>query len=244
VPVLAHLRATFPEAVPVGTYLDRVATALDPYEFRPEATFAAVSICRDELTQHLIEQVAERWHRPFSLGGLGGLPSLGRTGWQACLSHVPDTSGRGHLLVFGMPHIGLDRDGGVGQSLRRHQDLPTATCGALVSLLEVVKRGEQDTLPSGLDDHEAQRLLRFVQDETGAVPLDIVELTHRAALAVDAEIWAELAALGAHEEMDLAVFTGVQIHVPERSDHVWPTGAAVMRGDGVRRPLDLTQDLC
>ena len=42
------------------------------------------------------------------LGGLGGLPSLGRTGWRACLSHVPDTAGRGHLLVFGMPLIGMD----------------------------------------------------------------------------------------------------------------------------------------
>ena len=237
VPVLSRLRSTFPDALPVGTYLDRVATALDPYDFRPEGTFAAVSICRDELTQHMIDQVAERWHRPFSLGGLGGLPSLGRTGWRACLSHVPDTTGRGHLLVFGMPHIGMDREGGVGQSLRRHQDHPTATCGALVSLLEVVKRGEEDTLPSGLDDHEAQRLLRFVQDETGAMPLEIIELTHRAALAVEAEMWTELDSLEAWKDMDVAVFTGVQIHVPERSDHIWPTGASIKGADGERRTL-------
>ena len=237
--VLQRLRTTFPDAVPVGTYLDRVATALDPFDFRPDATFAAVSICRDELTQHLIEQVAERWHRPFSLGGLGAMPSLGRTGWRACLSHVPDTDGRGHMLVFGMPHVGIDRDGNVGQSLRRHQGHPTATCGAMVSLLEMVRSGQADSLPPGLDDHEAQRLLRFVQDETGAVPMELVELTHRAALAVEQEMWAELDALEAWRDMDVAVFGGVQIHVPERSDHIWSTGASIKGADGVRVPLEL-----
>lgn len=237
--VLSTLRNRFPDAIPLGTYLDRVATALDPFDFRPDGTFAAVSICRDEMTQHLIDEVADRWHRPFAVGGLGAMPSLGRTGWHACLSHVPDTDGRGHLLVIGMPHVGIDRDGNVGQTLRRNQGRPTATCGAVVSLLEVVRSGSVDSLPPGLDDHEAQRLLRFVQDETGAVPMELIELTHRAAVAVEEEIWAELDALEAWKDMDVAVFCGVQIHVPERSDHVWPTGASVKGAEGVRTPLDL-----
>lgn len=239
VPILSRLRAQFPDAVPIGTYLDRVATALDPFEFRPDDTFAAVSICRDELTQHLIEEVAQRWHRPFALGGLGGLPSLGRTGWQACLSHVPDADGRGHLLVFGMPHIGMDPDGGFGQSLRRQQDRPTATCGAINALVDTVKRGTVDSLPAGLDDHEAQRLLRFADGGSGAVPLEVVELTHRVADAIETEMWTELDALEAWRDMDVAVFCGVQIHVPERSDHVLATGASVQLADGERRQLDL-----
>ena len=236
-PVLSLLQSQFPDAMPVGTYLDSVATSLDPFDFHPDATFAAVSICRDELTQQLIELVAQRWHRPFALGGLGGLPSLGRTGWRACLSHVPDTAGRGHLLVFGMPHIGMDASGTVGQSARRNQNRPTSTCGAIVSLLDLVRRGEADSLPPGLDDHEAQRLLRFVQDETGSMPMEVIELTHRTALAVEEEIWAELDALDAFHDMDVAVFCGVQIHVPERSDHIWSTGASVKGADGVRHTL-------
>jgi len=236
-PVLSLLKAQFPDAMPVGTYLDRVATVLDPYDFRPDATFAAVSICRDELTQQLIELVAQRWHRPFALGGLGGLPSLGRTGWRACLSHVPDTTDRGRLLVFGMPHVGMDTSGAVGQSARRNQEHPTSTCGAIVSLLDLVRRGEADSLPPGLDDHEAQRLLRFVQDETGSMPMEVIELTRRTAHAVEEEIWAELDALEAFRDMDVAVFCGVQIHVPERSDHISSTGASVKGADGVRHRL-------
>lgn len=240
VPILSRLRSQLPDAVPVGTYLDRVATALDPFDFHPDDTFAAVSICRDELTQNLIEEVADRWHRPFALGGLGGLPSLGRTGWQACLSHVPDTAGRGHLLVFGMAHLGMDHDGEFGQSHRRHQHRPTATCGAIGSLLDMVKRGDDDPeLPPGLDDHEAARLLRFVRDETGTVPMELIELTHRTALAVDGEIWAEVDALQAWKDMDVAVFSGVQVHVPERSDHVWPIASSVKRSDGVRSALEI-----
>ncbi len=238
VPILARLRSQLPDATPVGTYLDRVATALDPFDFHPDDTFAAVSICRDELTQNLIEEVADRWHRPFALGGLGGLPSLGRTGWQACLSHVPDTAGRGHLLVFGMPHLGMDLDGEFGQSHRRQQNQPTATCGALGSLLQMIKRGDDDPeLPPGLDDYEATRLLRFVRDETGSVPMELIELTHRTALAIEEEIWAELDALEAWRTMDVGVFCGVQVHIPERSDHIWPTGASIKGADGARRPI-------
>ncbi|MFN7970047.1 MAG: hypothetical protein U0P47_12005 [Acidimicrobiales bacterium] len=238
-PIVARLRSQFPDATPVGTYLDRVAAALDPFDFRPDGTFAAVSICRDELTQQLIEQVAQRWHRPFALGGLGGLPSLGRTGWQACLSHVPDADGRGHLLVFGLPHIGMDPAGELGQSLRRHQDRPTSTCGAINALLDVLKNGPAESLPPGLDDHEAQRLLRFAEQGSGTVPLEIVELTLRVAAAIEDEMWTELDALEAWRTMDVAVFCGLQIHVPERSDHVLSTGASVKGADGVRRPLVL-----
>ncbi len=132
--MLDTLRNRFPDAVPVGTYLDRVATALDPFDFRPDATFAAVSICRDELTQQLIEQVAQRWHRPFAVGGLGAMPSLGRTGWRAALSHVPDDS-RGRLIVFGFPHIGIDPEGHLGESLHR--------AGEVAYPLPVLHRGER-----------------------------------------------------------------------------------------------------
>ena len=71
------------------------------------------------------------------------------------------------------------------------------------------------------------------------VPMELVELTHRAALAVEQEMWAELDALEAWRDMDVAVFGGVQIHVPERSDHIWSTGASIKGADGVRVPLQL-----
>jgi hypothetical protein len=238
VPFRRTLALEFPEAVPVGSYLDRVEAALGPHDFALERTFAAVSVCRDELAELFTEQVAERWNRPFTLGGLGALPSLGRTGWQAALTHVPHEGGRGHLLVFGLPHLGIDPDGTLGQSLRRHQNRPTPTCGAMVSLLRSVQDGAPP-LPPGLDDHEADRLHRMVDAEASELPRDLVELTRIAVRAVEAEMWAELQALAAWKEMDVAVFCGIQIHLPDRPDHIWPFSAAIQGADGVRRPLDL-----
>ena len=222
----------------VAKFLDRVAEVTAPFDFRPEQSFAAVSLCRDELTQHFADEVAERWNRPFALGGLGALPSLGHTGWQACLSHVPDAHGRGHLVVFGLPHIGIDPEGHLGQSLRPHQDRPTPTCGAMVALLRSVQEGEQP-VPAGLDDHEAHRLRRLVDREAGPLPEDLLELTKRAALAVENEMWAELQALRAHQDMDIVVFCGIQVHVPGMVDHVSPSSASFQGIDGVRRPLDV-----
>jgi hypothetical protein len=235
-PYRRTLAEEFPAAVPVGTYLDRVHAALDPLDFAPERTFAAVSVCRDELTEHFTEQVADRWNRPFTLGGLGALPSLGRTGWLAALSHVPHQGGRGHLLVFGMPHVGIDPEGRLGQSLRRHQDRPTPTCGAMVALLGAL-HGRVEPAPAGLDDHEADRLRRLVDREAGELPRDLVELTRLAVRAVETEMWVELEALEAHRHMDVAVFCGIQIHLPDRPDHIWPYAASSQGRDGVRRSL-------
>lgn len=237
VPFRRTLAEEFPAAIPVGTYLDRVDAALDPLDFAPERTFAAVSVCRDELTEHFTEQVADRWNRPFTLGGLGALPSLGRTGWQAALSHVPHQGGRGHLLVFGMPHVGIDPEGRLGQSLRRHQDRPTPTCGAMVALMESL-HGEVPPTPPGLEDHEADRLRRLVDREAGELPRDLVELTRLAVRAVETEMWVELEALEAWRQMDVAVFCGIQIHLPDRPDHIWPYHAAFQGADGGRRVLE------
>jgi hypothetical protein len=241
VPHRRTLADRFPDAVPVQEFLDRVERAVDPLGFLPERTFAAVSVCRDELTQHFADEVAERWNRPFALGGLGALPSFGRTGWGACLSHVPQEDTRGHLVVFGLPHIGIDPDGKLGQSLRRHQHVPTPTCGAMCALMQAVQSGAtaEEPLPPGLDDHEAQRLRRLISREAGPLPADLLELTRRAALAVETEMWTELEALGAWEDMDVVVFCGIQIHLPGLPDHVSPTGASVQGADGVRRPLSL-----
>jgi hypothetical protein len=238
VPHRRTLAEQFPDAITVAEFLDRVAAATAPFDFRPERSFAAVSLCRDELTQHFADEVAERWNRPFALGGLGALPSLGRTGWQACLSHVPDADGRGSLVVFGLPHIGIDPEGHLGQSLRPHQGRPTPTCGAMVALLRSVQEGDQP-LPPGLDDHEAQRLRRLVDGEAGPLPEDLLTLTKRAVVAVESEMWTELEALDAHVDMDIAVFCGIQIHLPGMADRVWPSSASYQGADGVRRPLTL-----
>jgi hypothetical protein len=219
-------------------YMSKVEHAVSSEGFDREHTFAAVSVCRDELTQSLIGAVAHRWDQPFNLGGLGARPALGRTGWRAALSHVPCEEQRGHLIVFGFPHIGIDPNGVIGASLRRHQHHTTPTCGAMAALLASLGT-DPEPLPPGLDDDEAERLRRIVDGVESDLPRDLLSLTKIAARAVDHEMWTELDALEAYRDMDVAVFTGVQVHLPGDVDHIWPSSATLQGADGRRVPLEL-----
>ncbi len=232
------LESDFPGAVSYERYLARVEKAVLPLGFDREHTFAAVSICRDELAQPFMQAVSRRWDHPFHLGGLGAVPSLGRTGWRAALAHVPDDS-RGRLIVFGLPHIGIDPDGAIGDSLRRHQHRVTSTCGALTALLDSLSQPVEPPTP-GLDDHEADRLREVIASYVGEqLPADLLELTRVAAAAVEAEMWTELDALRAHDDMDIVVLCGIQVHLPDDVDHVLPTSAMFCGADGDRRPLQI-----
>ncbi len=226
------------DALPVGDFLDSVSERVDPLGFVPDQTLAAVSICRDELTQHLMVDVESRWGPSFCLGGLGGLPSLGSTGWGACLSHVPERSGRGKLLVFGLPHVGLGPDGESGVSLRRQQDSPTPTCGALSSILSSWHQPPADN-DHGLADHEALLLRRLLDEEAPGDPADIMDLTRIAAAAVEREMNNQLNALAPWDQMDVALFIAIQIHVSGQPDHVLPITASQHGSDGLRHDLEL-----
>ena len=65
----------------------------------------------------------------FALGGLGGIPFTGRTGWGAFSAHVPE--GGNAMVVFG-PHVGIDSRGTVGKIERMGQSHSTTCCGAAV----------------------------------------------------------------------------------------------------------------
>ncbi len=227
--------AAFPGARPIPEFLDGVAAELAPKGFTVERTFAVVSTCRDELTIPLMRAVTDRLDLAFYLGALGGVPSLGRTGWNAALSHVPVDHGRGHLVVLGMTHIGFGPDGTPGQSLRRHQDHATPTCGALMSILHSEDAAE--AMPEALDDNEKDRLrhlMRKVSPERSGTPLGI---TLRAAQAVTTEMWAELDALEAWRTMDVAAYCGIQVHVQDHDDLIALTDAQFVGADGVHTRL-------
>ena len=84
-------------------------------------TLFADSTCPDEISHDdpsddVIMRFGNRWGNIFSLGGLGGLPFTGKTGWKAMSSHVPEN---GNIVVLFAPHIGLDYEGNVGQVYRK-----------------------------------------------------------------------------------------------------------------------------
>lgn len=229
------LDAHFPGAVTADDFLELVRTTLRPLGFTPDRTLPLVSVCRDELTSDLTDAIDADWGPAFTLAGLGGLPALGRTGWGAALSHVPAAGRRGAVLVMGFPHIGIEDDGRVGVTVRPGQTEATATCGALVSVLE---RSRAGTLPDRVevDDYEATTLaLRLV--DPGHLPSSLTELTVAALDAIEADLWTALAEFEVWRAHDVAVWCGVQIHGHGGRDWIWARDAVQCGPDGERRSL-------
>ena len=73
---------------------------------------------------------------PFFLGGLGGLPFVGKTGMSAFAHHVPD--GRTAFIFYG-PHIGVTLEEQLGSMYRPGQESSGYCCGALMAALQRFK---------------------------------------------------------------------------------------------------------
>ena len=227
------LQTTFPGAGPSDEYLATVRTTIEDLGYTRERTLPLVSICRDELTTDFFAAIQEIWGPAFTLAGLGGVPALGRTGWDAAFSHIPNDNGRGAVLVLGFPHIGIEDDGAIGVTLRPGQTTPTSTCGALSSIQQ---RASDGTLPTEVDveDYEATKLaLRLVDPDKP--PSSLVDLTIAALEALELDLWSALDAARVWHDHDVTVWCGVQIHGHGGRDWIWPRDAWFTGGDGERR---------
>jgi Limiting CO2-inducible proteins B/C beta carbonyic anhydrases len=86
---------------------------------RPENTLFSSSVCVDEINHHhnsLNRKLADFWGECFYMGGLGGLPFVGKTGFNAYAQHVPK---EGNLFILFAPHVGLSPDGQIGKYARQ-----------------------------------------------------------------------------------------------------------------------------
>eukprot|EP00420_Gonyaulax_spinifera_P024831 CAMPEP_0197916214 /NCGR_PEP_ID=MMETSP1439-20131203/81570_1 /TAXON_ID=66791 /ORGANISM="Gonyaulax spinifera, Strain CCMP409" /LENGTH=253 /DNA_ID=CAMNT_0043538217 /DNA_START=1 /DNA_END=758 /DNA_ORIENTATION=- len=112
-----------------------------------ENTLFAHATCPDEVNydeeDDIMAELSKRWGKRFTLGGLGGMPFSGRTGWAAFGAHTPETSG--HILVLYAPHVGVGNDGSIGKIRRQGQGHDTTCCGAAVAAYNT------DKMPSGDD---------------------------------------------------------------------------------------------
>ena len=129
----------FPNALLSSDMDDAIARTLYKRGFTPQNTLFAHSVCSDEVNnkdEQLVDVMVSRWQEGFSLGGLGGLPFAGKSGFRAYLHHVPDS---GKLLVLFAPHVGIDADGRVGALQRDGQSAVSKACGAAVGSYKAIQ---------------------------------------------------------------------------------------------------------
>jgi hypothetical protein len=96
----------------------------------------ADSICSDDVNSIQYPSRALELLGPFKMGGLDGFPFTGLTGMGAFASHVPDD---GAIFMYYGPHIGISKEGKIGEITRHGQHTTSGCCGAAKAGLNKLK---------------------------------------------------------------------------------------------------------
>ncbi len=125
---LAIIHKWYPKAI---TTIDGVNKIIDFVELdldlEPKQIMLADSICSDDVNSIQYPARTQEFLGPFKMGGLDGFPFTGLTGMGAFASHVPDA---GAVFIYYGPHIGITKDGTIGEIQRLGQSKNSGCCGA------------------------------------------------------------------------------------------------------------------
>lgn len=128
----------YPKAETGTAVTDKYLTFLEKeYKVDLSKMLFATSLCSDDV--NVSTDFRKVLSRPFSMGGLGGLPFSGFTGMVAFAHHIPDG---GDAFIFYAPHIGITDAGELGKMIRPGQSRLTNSCGALMLGLERLQQTE------------------------------------------------------------------------------------------------------
>jgi hypothetical protein len=125
------------------TTTDTVNKLLDVIENRlglqANQLMHADSMCCDDVNAIQYPPRAYEMLGPFKMGGLNGYPFAGLTGMGAFAHHVPED---GAVVVFYAPHIGITKEGTIGEISRIGQRSNSSCCGAARAGLNKLLKGE------------------------------------------------------------------------------------------------------
>ena len=227
----------FPEAVPQDRFIAHSYEELYRHGFRAENTIAFASVCRDEVTLSLVEDIERAWGEVFMFSSLGGMLTLGKTGFRAAQQHAPIEHGRERYAYYALPHIAIDAQGEFGVYFRPGRQKATHACGALVAFQHELATGclelalDPDDLEQSVLKQHLLRKLRY-----GDVP-DLLSLTRIAHAVILEELERMIRLTVDPTRSDYGLFTGIQIHTPGGRHFVWPGSAyAVLEGKQLNLP--------
>lgn len=137
---LAIINKWYPKAI---TTIDSVNEIIDFVEYdldlEPRQVMLADSVCSDDVNSIQYPARTQEFLGPFKMGGLDGFPFTGLTGMGAFASHVPDD---GAVFIYYGPHIGISKDGTIGEIHRFGQSKNSSCCGAAKGALAKLKNDQ------------------------------------------------------------------------------------------------------
>ncbi len=216
------LNKVFPGSYPEEEFIERTYKAVSPKGFTADNSIACVGVCRDEITQSLVESIKKIWGEAFNFSSLAGMLFLGKTGFSAAEHHAPNEDGKERYIYYALPHIAIDEEGEIGLCTRVHRKGKSGACGALQGFQKEMAGGK---LRLGLDIDDIEQSLikmKMLQEiQYGQVP-DLLELTKIALKVIQEDLKRMITLTVDTSRSDYAVFTGIQIHGPG-ANFVWPS---------------------
>eukprot|EP00873_Tetraselmis_striata_P028791 jgi/Tetstr1/449055/TSEL_036270.t1 len=224
------LSRCFPGSLSAGEALRRTTTALGALDSNlgPASVLYGHSICPDEINNAqdgLPSRMAGHWGEVFPLGGLGGAPFAGKTGFSAFSHHVPYN---GSIIILFGPHIAISASGELGKYRRQGQAADSAACGAVLAAYNSCCQADaaecNTTAPLDMLDLEQAWLRQRVAPRcrgVAAAQEPLQELIH----GVYQDIEENMLALVNHDfgPGRLILLGGIQINLPAPyEDHFQP----------------------
>jgi len=233
--VMKYFETLYPEA----EFINMTHEALNELGFSTDNTIACVGVCRDEISQPLIEMVQRNWGHIFNLSSLAGMFFAGKTGLSAAMHHAPNLDGKERYAFYSFPHIAIDGEGRVGVCEREGRHGESGACGALGIFQKELAQGNASA-EIEIDDIELSLIRARLSQELpeGEIP-DLLELTKVAQRAIQADLEALLAVLIDTRKSDYAVITGIQVHRPD-GNFIAPISSYAYV-DGTKRELCLCE---
>jgi len=221
-PIFKTLHECFPGALPGQAVVSRTAKILDVYGLDGDNTLYGQSICPDEINNHdscLANLMKEFWGEVFPMGGIGGAPFVGKTGFMAFSHHVPDD---GHVLIMFGPHISISEEGELGKFVREGQTQDSLSCGALLNAYNDCRDvGKGNFDPNDMQQCWIKETILEHIDRINAAPEPLPVLLHVAFESIREKL---LRIVNTHFGTGrLVLLGGIQINLPAPyADHFQP----------------------
>lgn len=218
-------------------FVARTCEELEKFGFIAENTIACVGVCRDEITQPLIDRIKSKWGEVFNLSGLAGMFFAGKTGLSAAMHHAPNKDGKERYVYYALPHIAIDDEVQVGCCTRTGRGGKSTACGALNAFQKEIAGGKINPTMDNEDVEQSLLKMRLLKEiPYGQVP-GLLELTKIARMVIQTDLEQLLKGLIDTDKSNYAVVTGIQIHGPD-GNYVWPASCYAIV-EGIRQDVVL-----
>lgn len=224
------LQTYFPGALPLEDYMQKTYTYLSSQGFEDENTMGMAALCRDEITDPLLNEVIKYWGKTFNCCSLAGFVLMGKTGLAAATDHVPIADGIRRFTFLAMPHIAISKEGEMGKVYREGIHKASHACGSLEAIVKELESGylnlkmDTEDLEQSIIRQKILSALRYGDK------LNLVEMTKLACQIIADDVHTLLSSLDA-SVFKYAVMTGIQIHGPVDMTWIYPHKFYVVGAD-------------